>query len=147
MNEYKLSDEFDYKLIDENGVIISEGTTTGVPIELEVTHKVNINKIIENIKTDKSIKLISKNRKNIQIGDLCYSCYTHQWYICSWFHREHGDSYILSRLDGCGGYYESNTLAELQKKIDLDGGETEIFKCKKGYVQDSFITDIVLEEW
>lgn len=146
MDKQILLDEFDYKLMDENGTVILEGTTTSTSIESEVIPKVDINKIIENIKTGKNIKLISKNRKNIQIGDLCYNCYTHQWYVCSWFHREYGDSYILSRLDGYGGYYESNTLTELQKKIDLDGGETEIFTSKR-QIQDSFITDIELEEW
>lgn len=146
MEMEELSDEFSYKLIDEDGVVIQEGTSLGLPIEIKTTPKVNFEKIIENISTNKSIKLTNKNRKNIQIGDLCYNCYTHQWYVCSWFHREYGDSYILSRLDGCGGYYESNTLAELQKKIDLDGGETEIFKVNR-LLQDYFITDIELEEW
>ncbi|WP_252251227.1 hypothetical protein [Clostridium sp. VAP52] len=92
------------------------------------------------------MNLISKNRKNIKVGDLCYSCYTHEWYICSYFTTTFEEGYILNRLDGKGGYYQSQTLKELQKKIDLDGGETEIFKYE-GMINDNFITDIELEEW
>lgn len=73
-------------------------------------------------------KLIIKDCKETQLGDIVYSDFMDKFYTVSFlpFNCEQ-DYYALIRLDGEGYYYLSKSMEELIEKIRQDR-ETTVFK-------------------
>jgi hypothetical protein len=75
------------------------------------------------------MKVERVENNNLEVGNMVYSNYTEQYYIVTFLRFENNiTKYALVRLDGCGYFYLSDSINEIVKKMNMDGGETEAYK-------------------
>lgn len=77
------------------------------------------------------MKLERIKNEQLELGNIVYSEYTEQYYIVSSLPRiikEGISKFALVRLDGQGYFYLSDSIEDIIKKMNMDGGETEAYK-------------------